>query len=84
MSKTIDFDGYKVLIVILVIMGILTFLTFVFGETVIEYEYETVDGETGVATYCDTPLRSVPYCVLDDGTRIYSIKKYKVLKKEQE
>lgn len=83
MSRKIDLNGFGILLVMLVMLCVVTVIISVLGETVIGYEYETVDGETGVAEYCDTPYRSVPYCLLDDGTRVYSIKKYKTMRNKE-
>lgn len=47
------------------------------------YEYETTDGEAGIAEYCVTPYRGVPYCRLDDGTEVYGIKQYKKVSREK-
>lgn len=44
-----------------------------------KYEYETLDGEKGMALYC-YPInrkRENPYCVLEDRTEIYNIKRMK-------
>lgn len=49
-----------------------------------QYEYETTDGEAGIAEYCTTPYRGVPYCRLDDGTEVYGIKQYKKVSREEE
>lgn len=48
------------------------------------YEYETLDGEKGIAAHCASPYRNVPYCRLDDGTMVYGIKEYKKTPKEEE
>ena len=44
-----------------------------------KYEYETFDGERGVALYCYPINRSRqnPYCVLEDRTQVFNIKKFK-------
>lgn len=87
MSKNSNFGECVAIIVIIVMMCIAVLITFAMSGTTTEFEYETVNGETGIAKYCKTPFRGVPYCRLDDGTRIYSIKKYKykrTFKKEKE
>lgn len=49
-----------------------------------QYEYETTDGDSGIAVSCGVPLRGLPYCVLDDGTRVYGLKQYKKVSREKE
>ena len=44
-----------------------------------KYEYETFDGEKGMALYC-YPInrnRQNPYCVLEDRTQVFNIKEFK-------
>jgi hypothetical protein len=44
-----------------------------------KYEYETFDGEKGMALYC-YPInrnRQNPYCVLEDRTQVFDIKEFK-------
>lgn len=44
-----------------------------------KYEYETFDGEKGMALYC-YPInrnRQNPYCVLEDRTEVFDIKEFK-------
>ncbi len=44
-----------------------------------KYEYETFDGEKGMALYC-YPInrnRENPYCVLEDRTQVFDIKEFK-------
>lgn len=49
-----------------------------------DYEFETIDGQTGTAERCWTPSRGVPRCILDDGTMVFGLKSYKeVPAKEQ-
>lgn len=48
------------------------------------YEYETTDGEKGIAAHCGAPYRGVPYCRLDDGTEVYGIKQYKKIEEGKE
>lgn len=41
-----------------------------------KFEYETLEGEKGMAVDCygSSRVTPSPYCVLEDGTKIYSIK----------
>lgn len=44
-----------------------------------KYEYETFNGEKGMALYC-YPInrnRQNPYCVLEDRTEVFDIKEFK-------
>ena len=51
-----------------------------------KYEYETFDGERGVALYCYPINRSRqnPYCVLEDRTQVFNIKKFKKINEGKE
>lgn len=51
-------------------------------KTAYQYEYETIDGDVGIARYCDT-YRGIPYCVLDDKTQVYGIKQYKIIEEKE-
>lgn len=51
-----------------------------------KYEYETLDGEKGMALYC-YPInkkRENPYCVLEDRTQVFDIKKFKKIDEGKE
>lgn len=49
-----------------------------------QYEYETSDGDSGAAVSCGVPYRGVPYCILEDGTRVYGLKQYKKVLKSKD
>lgn len=82
-------NSIKMTISLIIIVMIMAFLLLVaiFGFLIAldnqslepKYEYETLDGEKGMALYC-YPInrkRENPYCVLEDRTEIYNIKTMK-------
>lgn len=82
-------NSIKMAISLIIIPMIMTFLLLVsiFGFLIAlgnrplepKYEYETFDGEKGMALYC-YPInrtRQNPYCVLEDKTQVFDIKKFK-------
>lgn len=85
MRKIDLFDLFITLtIVVAIFLLIIAIVLTINDYTVSYYEYETIDGEKGTATYCIGPYREIPYCVLDDGTKLYGIKQYKKVQKEEE
>ena len=73
-----------ILLFILTVVFIGTMVVFsCIDQTAYQYEYETIDGDVGIARYCDT-YRGVPHCVLDDKTQVYGIKQYKRILEEEE
>lgn len=65
-------------IVIVVAVGVFL-IKLVEDSPEVVYEYETTSGETGEATHCNVYKNT--YCVLEDGTRVVNIKKYKRVEK---
>ena len=47
------------------------------------YEYESVDGEKGVAINCHGATRRIPQanCLLEDGTKVYGVKSFKKIER---
>ena len=89
-------DSIKMAISLIKIPMIMTCLLLVaiFGFLIIlgnrslesTYEYETFEGERGVALYCYPINRSRqnPYCVLEDRTQVFNIKKFKKINEGKE
>lgn len=73
----------SLIIVVAIFLFIVAIALTINNYMVRSYEYETIDGEKGTATYCIDPFREIPYCVLDDGTKLYGIKQYKKIQKEE-
>ena len=79
------FDLFISLIIAVAIFLFIVAIALTINDCMIRsYEYETIDGEKGTATYCINPYREIPYCILDDGTKLYGIKQYKKVQKEEE
>ena len=84
MRKIDLFDLFITLTIVVAIILLIAGITLTINDYMVSYEYETIDGEKGTATYCTDPYREIPYCVLDDGTKLYGIKQYKKVQKEEE
>ena len=84
MRKIDLFDLFITLTIVVAIILLIAGITPTINDYMASYEYETIDGEKGTATYCTDPYREIPYCVLDDGTKLYGIKQYKKVQKEEE
>lgn len=89
-------NSIKTIISLIIIAIIMAFLLLVaiFGFLIAlgnrslepKYEYETLDGEKGMALYC-YPInrtRQNPYCVLEDKTKVFDIKKFKKIDEGKE
>ena len=84
MRKIDLFDLFITLTIVVAIILLIAGITLTINDSMTSYEYETIDGEKGTATYCTDPYRDIPYCILDDGTKLYGIKQYKKVQKEEE
>lgn len=85
MSKIDSFDLFIILIIAVAVFLFIVAIVLTINDYMVRsYEYETIDGEKGTATYCTDPYREIPYCILDDGTKLYGIKQYKKVLKEEE
>lgn len=85
MRKIDLFDIFAVLTtMIAIILFIIAIALSINDYHMSSYEYETIDGENGTAEYCKDPFREIPYCILDDGTKLYGIKQYKKVQKKEE
>ena len=85
MRKINLFDLFiSLIIAIAIFLLIIAIMLTINDYTVRSYEYETIDGEKGIATYCIDPYREIPYCILNDGTKLYGIKQYKKVQKKKE
>lgn len=84
MRKIDLFDLFIILTMAVAIFFLIVAIALTINDYMSSYEYETIDGEKGTATYCINPYREIPYCVLDDGTKLYGIKQYKKVQKEEE
>ena len=84
MRKIYLFDFFIILTMIITMIFLLVAIALSVNDFMTGYEYETIDGEKGTATYCINPYRGIPYCILDDGTKLYGIKQYKKVQKEEE
>jgi hypothetical protein len=76
-------DFYDIFPLVIVAFLIIVVIVLSASSYTGSYEYETIDGEKGIAVYCEA-FRGVPYCALDDGTAVYGIKKYKKVAEEEE
>ena len=89
-------DSIKMIISLIIMTMIMTALLLVafFGffinlnNELLEpkYEYETFDGEKGMALYC-YPInkkRENPYCVLKNKTEVFDVKKFKKIDEDKE
>lgn len=49
------------------------------------YEYESVDGEKGVAVSCYGATKVIPQanCLLEDGTKVYGVKSFKKIERTE-
>lgn len=83
MRKIDLFDLFITLTIVVAIILLIAGITLTINDSMASYEYETIDGEKGTATYCTDPYREIPYCILDDGTKLYGIKQYKKVQKEE-
>lgn len=84
MSKINLFDLFISLIIAVAIFLLIIAIALTINDyTVSYYEYEMIDGEKGTATYCIDPYREIPYCMLDDGTKLYGIKQYKKVQRSK-
>lgn len=81
--KDLIIDGILIIFMVIAVMALVGTINLRERE-MYQYEYETIDGDSGIAVSCGTPYRGVPYCVLDDGTRVYGLKQYKKVSKEEE
>lgn len=84
MRKIDLFDFFIILTMAVAIFFLIVAIALTINDYMSSYEYETIDGEKGTATYCTNPYRGTPYCILDDGTKLYGIKHYKKVQKEEE
>lgn len=84
MRKIDLFDFFIILTMAVAIFLLIVAIAPTINDYMSSYEYETIDGEKGTATYCINPYRGIPYCILDDGTKLYGIKQYKKVQKEEE
>lgn len=84
MRKIDLFDFFIILTMAVAIFLLIVAIALTINDYMSSYEYETIDGEKGTATYCINPYRGIPYCILDDGTKLYGIKQYKKVQKEEE
>lgn len=78
------FDFFIILTIAVAIFFLIVGTALTINDYMSSYEYETIDGEKGTATYCINPYREIPYCILDDGTKLYGIKQYKKVQKGKE
>lgn len=89
-------NSIKTIISLIIIAIVMTFLLLgaIFGFLIAlgnrslepKYEYETLDGEKGMALYC-YPInrkRENPYCVLEDKTKVFDIKEFKKIDEGKE
>ena len=89
-------NSIKTIILLIIIATVMAFLLLVsifgflidFNNELLEpkYEYETFDGEKGMALYC-YPInrkRENPYCVLEDKTKVFDIKEFKKIDEGKE
>lgn len=90
-SKYIEDDEEQIAIgpivwIVLIFCGFLFIMLVIFFSVkdrpvsvINKFEYETLEGEKGMAVNCHGSSRVVPspYCVLEDGTEIYNIKTMK-------
>ena len=83
MRKINSFDLFIGLTMIAAIILLIVAIALIINDFMSSYEYETIDGEKGSATYCINPYRGIPYCILDDGTKLYGIKQYKKVQKDE-
>lgn len=84
MRKIDLFDFFIILTMLVAMTLLIVAIALTINDSMSSYEYETIDGEKGTATYCTNPYREIPYCILDDGTKLYGIKQYKKVQKEEE
>lgn len=66
---------------------IILVLAFIVGSAILAtslktgvYEYTDYSGEVKEAVLCDDPYNDVPFCKLEDGTKVYDIKTYRRIK----
>lgn len=84
MRKINLFDLFIPLTMVVAIILLIVAIALTINDYMVSYEYETIDREKGTATYCTDPYREIPYCILDDGTKLYGIKQYKKVQKGEE
>ena len=84
MRKIDLFDFFIILAMAAATFFLIVAIALIINDCMSGYEYETIDGEKGTATYCTNPYRGIPYCILDDGTKLYGIKQYKKVQREEE
>lgn len=77
----IDKGTIFLIILTVVFIGVMVASSFI-DKTAYQYEYETIDGDVGIARYCET-YRGIPHCTLDDQTQVFGIKQYKMIQEEK-